>query len=262
MKEANMRFLGWSNILINGENSDLVFDPFYRKMYGADWARAEDYDNTSVICVSHGHHEHYLDTPALAKKNGAIVVSSPEVCEHLHKNYNINQNQLKPVMPYEEVEVNGFKITAFDWHHRPINYLKFFQGSLKAASTFMFYNIMRSPWKARYYGFVVTPENGPTILNMTEGMNPLFSDGELDALKQHFNPDILVGGHQLTYENEVARCVANTGVQKCVLYHPHEKLFNQMKIRSSPVTEVVKAVNRIAPKVEIVLPKPMESFAV
>ena len=67
MLSIKMRYLGWSNILIREPQGDLVFDPFFRKMYGAQWASKDDYEKVRVICVSHGHHEHYMDTPVVAQ---------------------------------------------------------------------------------------------------------------------------------------------------------------------------------------------------
>ncbi|WP_207264470.1 MBL fold metallo-hydrolase [Desulfovibrio sp. Huiquan2017] len=262
MSKTKMRYLGWSNILIQGEGGDLVFDPFFRKMYGANWADLNDYDKVRVICISHGHHEHYLDSPIIAKKTGAKIVSSAEVCDHLRKHHGIPNEQLVPVLPFEEVELSGFRIVPFDWHHRPINYMNFFKGSVTAAFNFVSNNLLRSPWRARYYGFVVKTPQGESLLNLTEGMNPLFSDGEIDVLKQRFAPDVLIGGHQLVYEGDVARCVQKSGVGRCVLYHPHEKLFGQMKIPSTPVGKVEEVVRAAAPDVEIKFPAPMESFEI
>jgi hypothetical protein len=93
-------------------------------------------------------------------------------------------------------------------------------------------------------------------------MNPLFSEGEQVVLRQRFQPDVLVGGHQLVYEEDVARAVRLTGVAKCVLYHPHEKLFGQMGIASTPEEKVIAAVKAQAPDVDIHLPRPMEWLTV
>ncbi|MDD4731228.1 MAG: MBL fold metallo-hydrolase [Desulfovibrio sp.] len=262
MSKTKMRYLGWSNILIPGERGDLVFDPFFRKMYGAKWASLDDYDKVRVICISHGHHEHFMDSPVVAKKTGAKIVSSAEVCDYLRKHHDIPNDQLVPVLPFEDVELDGFRITPFDWHHRPISYLNFFKGSVGAAFNFVSNNLLRAPWRARYYGFAVTTPQGESLLNLTEGMNPLFSDGEIDVLRQRFVPEILIGGHQLVYERDVARCVQKSGVGKCVLYHPHEKLFGQMKISSTPVGKVEEVVRGVAPDVEIKFPAPMESFEI
>ena len=77
MLSIKMRYFGWSNILIRESQGDFVFDPFFRKMYGAQWASKDDYEKVRVICVSHGHHEHYMDTPVVAQMTGALVISSP-----------------------------------------------------------------------------------------------------------------------------------------------------------------------------------------
>ena len=152
-KTSGIRFLGWSNIIIdNEENGSLAFDPFYRPFAGAKWAKVEDYSKVKVICISHGHAEHYLDTPEVVKQTNAVVVSSQMVCDHLHSRYKVPKSNLIPVKPLEEVEVNGYKITPFPWYHRRINYMKFFMGNLFTGIYFTFNGLFKSRSEERRVG--------------------------------------------------------------------------------------------------------------
>jgi len=257
--KTSIKYLGWSNIIIPSPNGSLAFDPFYRPMYGADWATLEDFKDVKVICISHGHHEHYLDTPNVVKLTNAKVVSSKEVCDHLHSKYNVPKENLVPVRPHEEVTVEGFKITAFSWYHRPINYLNFFKGNLVTGLTFTLTNLLKAPYDAPYYGFFVETSDGFRALNFTEGLNPLFPTGEMKELAKKFNPCVLIGGAQLHYEEDVARAVKAISPETFIMYHPHEKLFGSMKLKSSTPETFIKHAKNAVPKVKIIYPEPMAS---
>lgn len=260
--KTDIRYLGWSNIIVSSSQGSLAFDPFYRPMYGAKWASLEDYKDVKVICISHGHHEHYMDTPNVVKYTNAKVVSSKEVCKHLNKNYKVPKENLIPVSPFEEVTVEGFKITPFPWYHRKISYLKFFQGNIITGMTFGLLNLFKSPYNAPYYGFYTETPDGLKLLNISEGLNNLFPTEEMEEVGAKFKPSVLVGGMQLHYENDVARAVRAIAPQTFIMYHPHEKLFGSMKIKSSSPEIFVARVKEAAPQVEVVLPEPMSSVQV
>ena len=75
----------------------------------------------NVVCLTHGHEEHFLDAPEIVRKTGALVVSSEMACRFLAKRNRIPHDQLRPTPYFEPVEISGFKITTFDWKHRDIN---------------------------------------------------------------------------------------------------------------------------------------------
>lgn len=259
---TDIRYLGWSNIIIESASGSLVFDPFFREMYGAKWAKIEDYKDVKVICITHGHHEHYLDTPDIVKYTNAKVVGSNEVCEHLKSKYKVPEENLIPIQPMEEITVEGFKITAFTWYHRKISYLKFFQGNLITGLTFGLTNLLKVPTDAPFQGFFVETPEGLRLLNFAEGMNSLMPTEEMKELGDKFKPSVLVGGMQLSYEEDVGRAAQYTSPETFILYHPHTKLFDSMKIKSSPVEAFVSSVEEKAPQVKILLPEPMSSVTV
>lgn len=55
-----MRFYGWSSFVIEGSRGALAFDPFFRPYCGTEWSTLGDYADGRVICLTHGHQEHYL----------------------------------------------------------------------------------------------------------------------------------------------------------------------------------------------------------
>lgn len=259
---TDIRYLGWSNIIIDSAKGSLVFDPFYREMYGARWAKKEDYKDVKVICLSHGHHEHYLDTPDIVKYTNAKVVASSIICDHLNSKYKVPKENLIPIKPMEEVTVEGFKISAFTWYHRKINFMKFFMGNLVTGLTFALTNLFKVPTDAPFQGFFVeTPEN-LRLLNFTEGMNSLMPTDEVQVLKDKFQPSVLVGGMQLEYEEDVGRIVKTIDPETFIMYHPHKKLFDLMKLKSSPPEVFVNSVEKKAPQVKILLPEPMSKVTV
>ena len=54
-------YFGWSCFSVETSQRVLLFDPFFRPECGAEWAHLEDFTRTNIICLTHGHHEHYLD---------------------------------------------------------------------------------------------------------------------------------------------------------------------------------------------------------
>lgn len=260
-KTTGIRFLGWSNIIIDTEEKgSLAFDPFFRPFAGANWADLKDYSGVKIICITHGHAEHYLDTPRVVKYTDAVVISSQEVCDHLHSRYKIPRDNLLTVTPFQEVKIRDFKITAFPWYHRKINYWKFFKGNLSTGLYFAGSNLLRCPYNAPYYGYFVETPDGYRIINYTEGLNSNLPSEEAESLGEKFRPQILIGGMQLNYEEDVARAAAAISPEVFILYHPHEKMFHKMKIESTPPDVFVAKINEYAPDVQVLLPEANSSI--
>ena len=255
-KTTSIRYLGWSNIIIcNDEEGHLAFDPFYRPFAGARWGKIGDFSAIKIICITHGHAEHYLDTANVVKQTNAMVISSPKVCNHLHSWNKVPKENLKAVDPFEEVRINGYKITAFPWRHRKINYMRFFMGNLFTAFYFTLSSLLRAPFNAPFYGFFIETPDGYRIMNFTEGMNTLLPTDEVRDFGKRFKPEILIAGMQLDYEKDVARAAAAINPKHIILYQPHEKMFAKMNIQSTPQEIFVSLVKKAIPNANIILPE-------
>lgn len=258
-----VKYFGWSSFVVTSEKGgDLVFDPFFSEDYGTYWSDMNDYAKAAVICVSHGHHEHYTDAHKVASRTGATIVAPPRVCQHLHSHFAVPNEQLVPLKPGDTVTVKGFSITAFPWYHRRINYFKFFMGRFLTGCRFVFTNLLHTPLDTPFSGFMVVTPEGTRILNLSEGMNDKMPSAEVAALRDKHDPDVVIGGYQLQFEREVARCFKESGAPVGILHHPHEKLFGLMKLYSTPVETVKQCIKEIAPQMNIFAPSPREEIFV
>lgn len=255
-----IKYFGWSSLSIESNGKTLFFDPFFRRYCGAQWSTLEDYLQADVVCVTHGHEEHFLDTPEVVRRSGATVVSSRKVCRFLRKRNKIPESQLAPVKIVDSYDVSGFKITTFGWKHRDINLFRAMPKAFFTANTtqlkWAWSSATKAPFLAPYMGFHVELEDGTTILNYNEGFNSKMTDEEIEALGERFNVDVLLAGMQLNFVDDVARGAAALAPKTVVLYPPHEKFHEMMGAISKPWTAFAEATQNALPKAEIIIAEP------
>ena len=256
-----IRYLGWSSVVVETKDGDLVFDPFFRPYCGADFSTIEDYKNVKVICVTHGHQDHYLDTPAVVERTGACVVSSQEVCDHLHQRYDIPKEKLVPIQPFEKKSVAGFEITAFEWRHRDVSYHRAVLGGgllhgIKWAWTALF----KVPSFSPCLGFHVENPGHQSITNYSEGFTQNLDLEQVRDVVQYFDTDILLAGANCEFEKYVSEGAAAFGPSKVILYHPHEKLFEKINVESTSPEGFVNAVKSLLPMAEVLYADPGFSY--
>lgn len=260
MPNPTIRYYGWSALSIETDRGRLFFDPFYRSYCGAQWYSFDDFSKATVICVTHGHEEHYLDTPHIAQRTGAVVVSSPQVCSYLKWRSGLPASQLRPVPCYQPVDVDGFRITTFKWKHRDINLPKalskaVFQGNATQLK-WAWSSATNAPFYAPYYGFHVELPNGTTVLNYNEGFNTKMTDAEIRDLGARFRTDVLLAGMQLHFLDDIARGVAALKPKVVMLYPPHEKFHEMMGAVSAPWTEFAAAAQKALPGSRVIIAGP------
>lgn len=255
-----IKFFGWSSFAIESKQGVLHFDPFFRHYCGAQWYSLDDYADASVICLTHGHEEHYLDTPAVVERSGATVVSSPEVCKHLNRKYGIAKDKLVPLEPFEDTTVSGFKISTFEWPHRDINVFMVVLRALMTGKTaqlkWAWSSLVNAPFSARKYGYHVEVPGGQSVLNYNEGFNSLLNVDEVRELGKRFSPDVVLAGAQLHFEDYVAAGTAALGPSSVILHHPHEKFFEQIGAESSPPDVFAAATRTALPDANVVAAEP------
>jgi L-ascorbate metabolism protein UlaG (beta-lactamase superfamily) len=253
-KLPRIRFYGWSSLVIEGPQGSLAFDPFFRPFYGADWSKLSDYADVRVVCMTHGHQEHYLDCHEVVKQYGAKFVSSPTACRHLSRRYGVAETQTHPLECWQTIDLLGFRITPFVWHHRDISpiLMVLHNGNIMKGLKWAWDALYLSPFMAPFYGFHVVLPDGTTLVNYGEGMNSKFVAAEArEVVKRLGKPDILIGGAQLSFSRQVAECAAEMGARTVILHHPHEKMFEAIGTKSAHPAEFVNAVHAALPKADV-----------
>ena len=76
MTSLVVRYFGWSGLSVEWGGETLLFDPFWRRYCGAQWFGPEGFPKARVVCLTHGHEQHFLDAPAIIRGTGATAVGS------------------------------------------------------------------------------------------------------------------------------------------------------------------------------------------
>jgi L-ascorbate metabolism protein UlaG (beta-lactamase superfamily) len=259
---AKLKYFGWSSISIETDKAVMLFDPFYRHYCGTEWFHLDDFRNADYICVTHGHEEHFLDVPEVAKATGALVIGSPSLCRFMERRHKFEARSLIAVDPasFSQTTVPGFKVTALPWKHRDINLFKalskaVFQGNATQLS-WAWSSATNAPFYSPYTGFHVELPDGTTILNYNEGFNSKMTDAEIKALGERFRTDVLLAGMQLDFTEDVARGVASLKPKTVVLYPPHDKFHEMMGVTSRPWNEFAAAVKARCPEMIVHVAQP------
>jgi len=256
-----IKYYGWSAIELRVQGKSIFFDPFYRPYCGAHWFDAHDFAHADVVCVTHGHEEHFLDVPQVVRSSGAQVVATPAVCRFLGKRSKIPAAQLLPTEWGGRVAVAGVDIGLFPWKHRDINLVKamskaVFRGNATQLS-WAWSSATNAPFYAGYTGFHLSLPDGTTVLNYNEGFNSKTTEADLQQLRRdHPRVDVLLAGMQLFFIDDVVRGVKALAPRVVFLYPPHEKFHEMMEVKSAPWEDFANAVRRACPQVQVVVAEP------
>lgn len=255
-----IRYFGWSGLSIETPDGTLFFDPFFRHYCGAQWFGLADFSHAKYICVTHGHEEHFLDVPVVAKQSGATVIGPRSVTGFLRWRSRLPREKLISVGPLETHEVPGFRITSFHWKHRDINLVKALSKAVFHGNTtqlaWAWSSATNAPFYSPYTGYHVELPNGLTVLNYNEGFNTKMTDEEIRILGQCFRTDVLLAGMQLDFVADVARGAAALNPKIVILYPPHDKFHEMMGVSSRPWAEFAAAVRERLPAATVIVAEP------
>jgi hypothetical protein len=254
--QAIVRYYGWSALSVATSTHVLFFDPFYRSYCGADWFSLEDFTDADYIAVTHGHEEHFLDVPQIARRTGATVIGSTAVTRFLRWRRRLPAKQLVTLELQHSVDLPGLSIATFGWKHRDINLVAAISRAVFRGNTtqlaWAWSSATRAPFYAPYRGYVLTLPDGATIMNYNEGFNTKMTDREIAELGRRFRVDVLLAGMQLDFVADVRRGVAALRPKIVLLYPPHERFHAMMSASSRPWTEFAAAAQAAAPQAKVV----------
>lgn len=261
---TTIKYYGWSGLSIDTPQGSLYFDPFFREYCGAKWFDLPEFDDAKYICVTHGHEEHFLDVPVIAKQTDATVIGPMAISSFLRRRRGIAKSHLKSVNAGQTIEVPGFKISAFNWKHRDINLFKalskaVFHGNATQLS-WAWSSATNAPFYAPYTGYHLELPDGLTVLNYNEGFNSKMTNSEIQALGKQFRTDVLLAGMQLDFAPDLARGAAALNPKVVILYPPHDKFHEMMGVSSQPWQEFVDATQKAVPSAKVVMATPGDRF--
>lgn len=260
MRGCDIRYFGWSSLAIRTPDFSLLFDPFYRRYCDVQWFGAEDLCPADYIAVTHGHEEHFVDVPELARLSGAMVIGPDKVVNFLRRKNRITSRQLKPLNAGESDELSHFRIDAFGWQHRDVNLFKSIPAALLRGNfsrlLWAWNGMTKSPFLAPYTGYRLTLPDGTTILNYNEGFNTKMTEHEIEALGASARTDILLGGMQLNFTEDIRRGVKALDPRLVLLYPPHDRLHALWNVPSSPWEDFAAAARDAAPNATVIVLEP------
>ncbi|HTS20380.1 MAG TPA: hypothetical protein VMN79_01105 [Casimicrobiaceae bacterium] len=254
--QATVRYFGWSALSVSTPAHRLYFDPFFRPYCGADWFSIEDFSDADYIAVTHGHEEHFLDVPVIARRTRALIIGSPAVTGFLRWRRGLPANRLRALDRDESCTLPGLRIDSFGWKHRDINLVRSVSRALLRGNAtqlaWAWSSATRAPFYAPYMGYVLTLPGGATVMNYNEGFNTKMTDGEIAGLAHRFRIDVLLAGMQLDFMDDVRRGVAALQPKMVLLYPPHEKFHAMMGATSHPWEEFIAAAQAGAPHARVI----------
>ncbi len=259
--DSFIKYYGWSALELRAQGKSIFFDPFFRPYCGVHWYDVQDFAHADLVCVTHGHEEHFLDVPAVLRASQARVVATPAVCRFLERRNKMPAARLLPASWGESVRADGFKIGLFPWKHRDLNLFKamtraVFRGNTTQLS-WAWSSATNAPFYSSYTGFHVELPDGTTVLNYNEGFNTKMTDQDMADLKQQFpRIDVLLAGMQLYFIDDVVRGVQALQPKAVVLYPPHEHFHKMMEATSAPWSDFADAIRRQCPGVQVVVATP------
>lgn len=260
MQSSTIKYFGWSSLAVQSPQGVVLFDPFYRKYCDVQWFEAVDLCPADYICVTHGHEEHFLDVPEIARLTDAVVVGPQSVIRFLHRRNSLEMARLKVLEAGQSTNLPGFQVDAFSWKHRDVNLFKLMLKGLLTANfrrfSWAWHSMTQAPFLAPYTGYRLTLPDGTTILNYNEGFNSKMTDAEIEALGQAARTDILLGGMQLDFMADLARGVKALKPRMILLYPPHDRLHAAWGVKAAPWSEFVRAAEKAAPEALVVALEP------
>ncbi|MDI9499138.1 MAG: MBL fold metallo-hydrolase [Bacillota bacterium] len=261
--DLRIRYFGWSTVLVEGDGLRLVFDPFWNSLYDTRWATVEDFTGVEAIVLSHGHNEHFIDTPKLFDHTGADVYGPAELMPWLAEMEGLPVAKLHGLAAGDRVRLGGAELQSFAWSHREVSRSRYLSGDAVFGMRFAAASALLAPPVSSYLGYVLRLANGLCIVNLAEGMNPGLSDGQLAALVGlGYGADVLLAGAQLSFTAACARVVAALRPRQLLLYHPHQVLFERLGLASAPPGDFLTAAREAWPEIEAGYLEPGDSFEI
>lgn len=119
MNDVSLRWLGTAGFLIEHHGNRLLIDPFLSRPAGADPVinlSTRDFQDVSLIMISHGHFDHSMDAGEIALENASAVYAPSISCRH-YKRQGVTPSRLFELETSETIEWFDGKISVIPSRH-------------------------------------------------------------------------------------------------------------------------------------------------
>ncbi|MDY0019303.1 MAG: MBL fold metallo-hydrolase, partial [Anaerolineae bacterium] len=205
--------------LITAHQTHILFDPcleYYLRQHPAPFPLPD------IICVSHGHLDHFGDVPELVRKDSpALVVAIPRLCHALREMIPETQYRLFPIPWDDHVEVQGVLFYAFRSPPMQTSLYEMFQefGVKKVQDFLLAFHeladeILYLPLTS--FGVVV---DGVRVLHFVAEGEGKGDPVDVGAIGRQFAPDVALVGVNAGEEKRSAAYAAALGAPTVIPHH-------------------------------------------
>ncbi len=263
---VKLRWIGCGGYeIVTDEGLVITVDPWYTQ-HEFSSVPLDELRKPDVICVTHGHGDHYADVPELLKKTGAKLIATKPVCKHTEEKEGIPSSQLIPVEPDQEVEYKGVKFYVTSGYHIPLEKIpEVFMGEKitgkipsiqelldvlvkKIPSSKDFMKLKEAPNGSIVIGFHITTENGFTIWHT----GSLLPSPKVEEYAKKLHPLIAIIQVLPTYEKDMAKVTQTINPCLCFPHH-HDRLWKD-QLTDTNLNLYFEELKKLAPKIKYMNP--------
>lgn len=258
-----LKYYGWSGFrLITPEGRRLFFDPLLTDpLSGAPLVQRDGLEAGDLLCITHGHFDHYMDVPGLVKGRDVLLLGSDEICDFTRRTHGVPPAKLRAIPFDGTLTLDGLRLHTFEWDHRLVEPKKMFALTPASIHEHLRAIYFATPHASRRMGFVVELADGRKLVNYCEGFNDQTRMDQVAAVAARHRPDVLIGGAQLDYDGFTAEAIAILKPRVAVLFHPHRAYFDLIGLRSTPIEAFRSRIAQACPGVVLHVPEAFEEIA-
>jgi L-ascorbate metabolism protein UlaG (beta-lactamase superfamily) len=242
--------------LVTADQTRILFDP-YLKYYRARYATP--CLPPDMICVSHGHLDHFGDVPELTRNDSpSLVIAIPRLCRALRELIPETQHRLYPIPWDDNVEIQGVHFYAFRSPPMQTSLYEMFR-EFEVADVLAFLTACRTLADELLYlpltSFGVVA-NGRRLLHFVAEGEGAGEPVDVAAIGRHFAPDVALVGVEAGAEARSAAYAAALGAPLVIPHHHHA--YGQLPAADLPL--FARTLTALTPATTLLTPALLETL--